>query len=307
MAKFSGLKSTGLVSRATVAAITAALVGTTTSAVAADGPQDAAKAATGIQQSAPEAGAFGAQAAADAPVNALYGIDGGGDMYGYPPNGAGGLESRELVGYGWQASKHITQADRDADGSADGIWDITNGQMHWTEFGSDPVLLGSGWGIYNKMLSPSNLGGAAADDVIARDSSGVLWIYLGYGDGKLTSRTKVGSGWGIYNQITGKGDLTGDGRADIVARDGSGVLWLYKGTGNYKAPFQARTKIGAGWNMFNNIVSVGDIDLDGLTDLIARDTTGKLYRYSGTGSAAAPYQGRVTIGTAGWNTYRLLF
>lgn len=61
-------------------------------------------------------------------------------------------------------------------------------------------------------------------------------LYLGYGDGKLTSRTKIGSGWNGYNQIAGQGDLTGDGKAGIVARDGSGVLWLYKGTGSATVP-----------------------------------------------------------------------
>ncbi len=170
-----------------------------------------------------------------------------------------------------------------------------------------PTLIGNGWNIYNRVLSAGNLGGAAADDLLARDSSGVLYLYLGYGTGKLTSRYKVGSGWNIYTDITGKGDLTGDGKDDIVAKDSSGVLWLYKGTGDYKAPFTSRTKIGGGWNTYNSIVSVGDIDLDGITDLVARDTTGALYLYKGTGNASAPFASRVKIGSGGWNTYRLLF
>ncbi|WP_137992690.1 FG-GAP repeat domain-containing protein [Streptomyces vilmorinianum] len=307
MAKFSGLNTTGILSRVTVAAITAALVATTTSAVAADGPRSAAGSAE-VQQSAPAAGAFSAEASsADAPVNALYGVDGSGFMYGYAPNGTGGLDSRQYVGSGWEYTKQITQVDHDADGSADGIWDVTNGSLYYTPYGADPILIGGGWGIYDKVHSTGNLAGAAADDLLARDNAGVLWLYLGYGNGKVTSRIKVGAGWGIYDQIAGNGDLNNDGKADIVARDTSGVLWLYKGTGSYSAPFQPRTKIGAGWGIYNKIVSVGDIDLDGITDLIARDKGGALWLYKGTAVAAAPYKPRVQIGTGGWNTYRLMF
>ncbi|MFF3285802.1 FG-GAP repeat domain-containing protein [Streptomyces sp. NPDC003023] len=311
MAKFSGLKSTGFLARATVAAITAALVGTTTSAVAADGPQGAAEAASGIQQSAPAAGTFGAQAdtseAADAEFRALYGLSGP-TLYQYVPNGSGGYDAREWLTDQWSSIKNAQQADNDGDGFADDfwVWD-TYGYMAYAPGEGDVIEVGSGWNIYNKVMSPGNLGGASGADLIARDSAGVLWIYLGYGDGRVTGRTKVGAGWQIYNQIAGVGDLSGDGKADIVARDGSGVLYLYKGTGNYKAPFEARTKIGAGWNLFNNLVGVGDLDYDGTSDLIARDSAGALYRYSGTGNAAAPFKPRVMIGTAGWNTYRLMF
>ncbi|GAA2921968.1 VCBS repeat-containing protein [Streptomyces mexicanus] len=309
MVKSSGLKARRAVARGTVAVLAAALVAAGTSAAsAADAPsRTAAQAPVHAQPSG--VSKFGATGltANDAQVNALYGVDGTGELWGYPPNGNGGLDSRIDSGSGWKSSRFITQADQDADGSADGLWDVTDGQLYWTAWDGTPTLIGNGWNIYNRVLSAGNLGGAAADDLLARDSSGVLYLYLGYGTGKLTSRYKVGSGWNIYTDITGKGDLTGDGKDDIVAKDSSGVLWLYKGTGDYKAPFTSRTKIGGGWNTYNSIVSVGDIDLDGITDLVARDTTGALYLYKGTGNASAPFASRVKIGSGGWNTYRLLF
>ncbi|MEV4333041.1 VCBS repeat-containing protein [Streptomyces sp. NPDC049597] len=309
MAELSGPKRGRARARLVAAATAAALLVTGVAAGSASAADPAPSAAADAQAPATGGNTFGTQAAAaDAPVNALYGINSAGDMYGYAPNGSGGLDSRELVGYGWGTSKHMTQTDHDADGSADGIWVVeSSGILHHLFWGEDPVTVGTGWGIYNKVLSTGNLAGAGADDLLARDGSGTLWLYLGYGNGTLTGRSKVGTGWGIYNQITGKGDLTGDGKADIVARDGGGTLWLYKGTGSRTAPFSARTKIGTGWNMFNNLVSVGDIDLDGTTDLIARDTAGALYLYKGTGSATSPFKPRVKIGSSGWNTYRLMF
>ncbi|MFH8623509.1 FG-GAP repeat domain-containing protein [Streptomyces vietnamensis] len=155
--------------------------------------------------------------------------------------------------------------------------------------------VGRGWDIYRTVLSPGTLGGAKEADLLGLDRAGVLWIYLGYPDGRLTTRARVGGGWGQYTELAGQGDLTGDGRSDITARDKAGVLWLYKGTGDYKAPFAGRTKIGGGWNVYDRLLSVGDIDADGKVDLLARKTTGELLRYSGTGDAARPFTAPVQI------------
>ncbi|WP_225799124.1 VCBS repeat-containing protein [Streptomyces sp. NK15101] len=306
MANSSGLNRTGVLSRVTVAAITAALVGTTTAAVAADAPQERTASAA-VQKPSGNASAFAAESTSDAQVNALYGVDSRGDMYGYAPNGEGGLDARVYTGYGWSNAKFITQVDQDHDGSADGIWDVTSGRLSYMAYGGDPIAIGSGWSIYNKVLSAGQLGGGTADDLLARDSYGVLWLYLGYGNGKVTTRYRVGGGWQAYSQIAGKGDLSGDGKDDIVARDSAGVLWLYKGTGSYTAPFAARTKIGGGWNAYNALVSTGDIDLDGITDLVARESNGALWLYKGTANGTVPFKPRVKIGTSGWNTYRLMF
>lgn len=105
----------------------------------------------------------------------------------------------------------------------------------------------------------------------------MLWEYLAYPNGSLTARIRIGAGWGQYSQIAGQGDLTGDGKADIVARDTSGVLWLYTGTGNYSAPFAPRTKVGAGWNIYD----------------------------SGTGKAPAVFKKPVKVGS-GFQAYNLL-
>ncbi|MBN0048258.1 VCBS repeat-containing protein [Streptomyces actuosus] len=311
VAKSSGTNVRQTLARVTAAALTAALAATATSAFAADGTGPSFNPlGTQGKTSGPERFSTSTTAATaeDAQVNPLYGVDNNGDMWGYGLDGKGGLTARENVGYGWKYARFITQVDHDNDGFADGIWHVTNGNLYsWLDADTDAVQVGHGWNIYNRLLSAGNLGGAAADDLIARDGDGVLWLYLGYGNGKVTSRYRVGGGWNIYNRIAGKGDLTGDGKDDIVAEDTSGVLWLYKGTGDYKAPFESRTRIGGGWWIYNEIVSVGDIDIDGITDLVARDKDGALWLYKGTGNAAAPFQSRVKIGSGGWNTYRLLF
>ncbi|MFB7597552.1 FG-GAP-like repeat-containing protein, partial [Streptomyces sp. NPDC056160] len=164
------------------------------------------------------------------------------------------------------------------------------------------------WVIPARTSSPgTDLTGDGRPDLVARDASGVLWLYTGTGriSAPYATRVKIGGGWNTYNSLTSTGDLTGDGKADLVARDGSGVLWLYKGTGRTSAPYTARVKIGGGWNTYNSLTSTGDLTGDGKADLVARDGSGVLWLYKGTGRTSAPYTARVKIG-GGWNTYNSL-
>ncbi|GAA0577189.1 hypothetical protein GCM10010394_02150 [Streptomyces crystallinus] len=306
----SGLRGR-IAARLGAAVAAAALVGTGATAVAAANPPKPFTHASPAP-SAPSLTRSGAMTSApspEAPQFDLFAADRANTLYGYIRDGGGALSPRAKIDTGWDAIKWTTQVDHDADGYADGWWEWDkNGTMYYAaDDATTPWTVGGGWNTYNLVLAPGNLGGAEAGDLLARDGSGNLYVYLGYGTGKVAARYKVGGGWNAYNQIAGNGDLTGDGKADIVARDASGTLWLYKGTGNYKAPFEGRTRIGGGWNTYNALFSMGDLDLDGRTDLIARGNDGSLWRYSGTGNAAAPFAGRKNIGTSGWNTYRLFF
>ncbi|MCX5384791.1 VCBS repeat-containing protein [Streptomyces sp. NBC_00083] len=266
-----------------------------------------------IHKDAPSAFAAEPRAAAapgtvSTPAFDLTAVDKRGSLYLYPQNLSGGLQAGiKLIDAADISYAELNQSqavDNDKDGLQDGFYFWWNGQLSFTT-DTDTVIVGGGWGIYDKVLSPGDLGGAAQSDIIGIDKAGVLWTYLAYADGRVTPRTKIGSGWDAYTQIAGQGDLTGDGRADIVARDKAGVLWLYKGTGDYKAPFAARTKIGAGWNMYDKLVSIGDMNNDGTADLLARAANGDLYYYRGTGNAAAPYAPAVKIGF-GYDMFRLM-
>ncbi|MFF3172297.1 FG-GAP repeat domain-containing protein [Streptomyces sp. NPDC057900] len=306
MAETAGRIHRRTAARAAAAALIAGLVATGTSAVAAGSPQPSAAAAEPAQ-----APAAAAAAAVVTPRFALYGANSAGTLYAYTGNGKGGLSARANKGSGWTGVSALLQVDNDgkANGYSEGLWfRETNGNVGYLKFeGEKPVKVGSGWNIYDKLVSPGNIGGAAAGDLLARDAKGDLYLYLGHGDGTVTKRLKAGYGWNVYSEIAGNGDLTGDGRNDVVARDKSGVLWLYKGTGSQKAPFAGRTRIGSGWNQYDRLVSTGDISGDGRTDLLARTAKGELYLYEGTGKAAAPYRARVKVGTSGWDGYKFLF
>lgn len=224
----------------------------------------------------------------------------------YAPNYQGGFAARYPVNVNYDFAAGVQNVDNDKDGLADGTYTVVkDGRLLYADDLGDVTTIGGGWQIYTTVLSPGNLGGAPEADLFGIDKSGVMYVYLGFADGHLNPRVRVSSGWGAYTQIAGQADLTGDGRADIVARDKAGALWLYKGTGNYKVPFLNRVSIGGGWNMFDRLLSVGDLDNDGTTDLVARTPAGDLYRYSGTGNASAPLKARVKIGSGfqAWNLF----
>ncbi|MFE1904483.1 FG-GAP repeat domain-containing protein [Streptomyces gardneri] len=168
---------------------------------------------------------------------------------------------------------------------------------------SEHKLLGSGWNVYDQIEAVGNVAGAAVGDLVARDKDGVLWLYLGKGDGTFAARTKIGPGWNAYNKITGGSDVDNDGKADLFATDTSGVLWLYKGTGNWQTPYSARTRVGGGWGVMNQITATGNLGGTVHGDLVARDTTGVLWLYPSTGTGA--FGARVRIG-GGWGGYTQL-
>ncbi|GGW01428.1 hypothetical protein GCM10010230_31800 [Streptomyces narbonensis] len=249
-------------------------------------------------------------AASETPTFEMYGVNKStNDLYVWNPNGTGGFSAGLPVASDAGDIADIIVADNNNDGFGEAEWTLyKNGRLDFFSFegeAADSDTVGRGWNIYKTVISPGNFGGAQQADLLGVDASGVLWSYLSYPDGRLTTRTKIGGGWNIYNQIAGQGDLTGDGKVDIVARDTAGVLWLYKGTGNYRAPFATRAKIGGGWGAFNRLLSTGDINFDGKADLLARKADGKLFRYSGTGNAAAPFKPPVQINT-GLQNFNLL-
>ncbi|MFV6030622.1 FG-GAP repeat domain-containing protein [Streptomyces sp. NPDC056264] len=202
-------------------------------------------------------------------------------LHDYDDNGAPDLLSRDAAGGLWRDEVRRTSLSTD-------YWSLE----------SKP--LGAGWNGYHQIEAVGNVAGGAAPDLVARDSSGILWLYLGKGDGTFAGRTKIGSGWNGYNKITGGSDLNGDGWSDLLATDASGVLWAYQGSGNWSAPFRGRTKVGGGWGGMNQITAVGDVAGTPQGDLLARDTAGVLWLYQGaTGSSFAT---RVRVGS-GWGAY----
>lgn len=148
------------------------------------------------------------------------------------------------------------------------------------------------WNAYTKLTGGSDLNGDGRSDLLATDTSGVLWFYKGTGSATapFAGRVRVGGGWGAYNQITATGNLAGTAAGDLVARDTAGVLWLYQGDG--RGAFTTRVRIGGGWGEYTDLVGIGDADHDGRADLYAAGPYGSRL-YPGTGIATRPFKGGI--------------
>ncbi|MFF4041028.1 FG-GAP-like repeat-containing protein [Streptomyces sp. NPDC001816] len=154
----------------------------------------------------------------------------------------------------------------------------------------------SGWPASITVVPFGDLNGDRCNDVLVRFSSGALRAYRpGCGKALTTTTpyTTLGtSGWNQYNVLTSPGDITGDGRADLIARQAStGDIYLYKATSSGKP--SARVKIFSKWSGYKKIVGVGDLNGDGYGDLLAQDTSNRLWRYVGT--ATGGFRARVKV------------
>ncbi|WP_338672696.1 VCBS repeat-containing protein [Streptomyces sp. SCSIO 30461] len=241
------------------------------------------------------------------------------------------LSTRSLIGTGWQTYNQITKLDpvsedlrylkgvpagaqhghgdlvaRDAKGT---LWYY---QRQFTfkakETFKARVKVGTGWNAYDTLTGAGDVNGDKRSDLLARDKTGVLWLYKGTGkpSAPFATRVRVGGGWQAYNRLAGSADLTGDTHPDLLARDKTGVLWLYKGTGKPSAPFATRVRVGGGWQTYDALSVVGDLTDNGKADLIARDGSGALWLYKGTGRSSAPLATRTKIATSGKGYNNLL-
>ncbi|NGO14352.1 trypsin-like serine protease [Streptomyces sp. HC44] len=234
-----------------------------------------------------------------------------GNLFQQDSNGTS-LTQRAYVGNAWENASWVLQADLDRDWFQDLIQrDSYDGKLYrryldhstqeWTWTQNTTV-----WGGYNSYAIPGDLTGDARPDLVTVDADGSTYLYPGRGDGEFNGKIKVVDGAWKGAKVMGRGDLSGDGKADLLVRSADNTLWLYRGTGNQSAPWAARIEARTGWS-FTSFVTNGDVSGDGIADVMARDSSGTLWLYRGTGKASTDlFTSRVSLGTD-FNQYNLLF
>jgi hypothetical protein len=155
---------------------------------------------------------------------------------------------------------------------------------------------GSGWATSVRAVPFGDVNGDRCNDLLVRLSSGALRLYKpGCGKAvtpKTSYTTLASSGWTQYDILTSPGDLTGDGRADLITRNAStGAVYLYKGTSS--GTLSGRVKLYDNWKGYKKIVGVGDLNGDGIGDLLAQDKANTLYRYTGKGNGTFAARAKV--------------
>jgi hypothetical protein len=236
----------------------------------------------------------------------LAAIDTQGTLWWYLDRNNGRFSARQQLSSvgGWKGAEITVTSSLDDDSYPE-ILQVWDGGLYNYGVSDGPYYLGSGWGVYNTLVGLGDLSGDGKGDLIARDGSGVLYLYRGNGNGTgFAAKQRIGSGWGQFNALLGAGDISGDGRADLVARAKDGKLYLYEGTGAAAAPFRAKKLIGSGWGSYTKLAAPGDMTGDGRADIVARTSGGTLYRYDSDGKGN--FKPKASIGT-GWNTYSGLY
>jgi hypothetical protein len=126
--------------------------------------------------------------------------------------------------------------------------------------------------------------------------------------GSLEVRDAQGTQYaGVREDLTFTSDVVpAFARAAFYGRDSAGVLWQYQAspTPQYMH-YTARAKVGGGWQIYNTITHLSAPRADGSGDLVARDVSGILWYYHGSGHITAPFAPRTRVG-AGWQTYNTL-
>jgi hypothetical protein len=138
-------------------------------------------------------------------------------------------------------------------------------------------------------------------------------LAIGYGDGRVRILDSAGtfsgtviSGVDYYidtgsaNAIPAFGDLNGDTNADCIVLLGDGTVRMYPNTGNSTAPFDPATYSD---NILGVAVSsgtglaVGDVNCDGLCDVLVSDDNGRIWVFYGQDSGGFMLLSKVWGGT----------
>jgi hypothetical protein len=171
----------------------------------------------------------------------------------------------------------------------------------------DGKVSGSGWAAGTVAVPFGDMGSDRCAEMLVRMPNGELRRYAGkcgssaYVPG--SSHTSLGTGWNAYDVLTAPGDLTGDGRVDLLARKAStGDIYVFANDGHGK--LLAGKKIRSAWTTYTHIVGAGDLNGDGIGDVLARRKDGTLFRYEGKGDGTL--KDRVTVFTAWGASYTTL-
>ncbi|MCZ7459402.1 FG-GAP-like repeat-containing protein [Streptomyces sp. WMMC940] len=172
--------------------------------------------------------------------------------------------------------------------------------------GLSGATTGHGWSTSAVAVPFGDLNGDRCNDVLVRLGSELRAYRPGCGKAltPTTPYTSLGSVWAQFNVLTSPGDLTGDGRPDMVARQAStGDVYLYADDGAGK--LKARGRIGTNWKLYRAIFGAGDLNGDGIGDLLAVDGANSLWRYDGT--ATGTVKPRALVFAKNWGTGRNVF
>lgn len=235
----------------------------------------------------------------------------------YPGNGSGRPGTPRQIDFGWQIfDQLIPLQDFNGDGTNDLAGRRPDGTLWFyantgkAKFAGGQQI-GTGWQIYENIVGVGDADGDRAADFVGRQPDGSTYFYAGTAmrDQGYNGARKIGDfGWDAFNYLSATKDFNGDSIADLLGRMNDGSLWFYPGTGS--GAYGPPRKVGLfGWDVFDSLTGIGDMNGDGKNDLLARKPDGTLWLYPGTGRVDATSSGlgsATKIGDFGWEAFSSL-
>ncbi len=224
----------------------------------------------------------------------------------YPGLGNGRFGSPRQIGTGWQATIDLVgMRDLDGDGHLDLVArEARTGRMR-TYFGTGTgdfgsrLTWGAGWQHATALTGGVDVDGDGHTDVVAV-IGGQLRVYAGTGQREYSAvgTTPVDLTGAISPFVLG--DLDHDGTSEVLARTSAGTLMLWDDAGQAGAAAAPRKIGGSGWDTMNLVAPAGDMTMDGVPDLLARQaSTGDLYLYPMTSTGGFTNRVLLATGMAG--------
>jgi N-acetylmuramoyl-L-alanine amidase/FG-GAP-like repeat len=183
--------------------------------------------------------------------------------------------------------------DVDGDGHADAVLRRSDGVLLAARglgtgrFGA-PFAIGSGWHLATMVSAAGDYTRDGVPDLLVRMSSGEARLYSLDRSFRFTWQVYLETGWNAYVDAAGVGSMNADFNGDLVAlRASDGALLLYRGSG--PGSTTDFIVLRSGQRDLAQIVGMGDLNGDGPHDILARDTKGNLWLYTGNGGGGLSY------------------
>jgi hypothetical protein len=199
-------------------------------------------------------------------TESVMATDSSGRLYLFPGDGQCCFTGDKIqVGNGWNMFSDIMVVNNwMSDGLPDLLGRTPTGDLYlyesdqhggWKNGGSG-VKIGTGWNMFNTVLTPGIWKGDGHQALIGRTSTGDLYLYESDGHGGWTnggSGVKIGSGWNMFSIFMSPGDWNGDDQIDLIGVTSDGKMRLYETDGKGNWLNASGQQIGTGWNQFNAV------------------------------------------------------
>lgn len=161
--------------------------------------------------------------------------------------------------------------------------------------------VGSAWTGKTQVTTIHGLGGANTLEILAVEGAGNdLTAYPVSSQGVVGSRRLVHGGeWSRYDLFMGVGAFAGTGSVGVLARGHvTGTLYYFPSAANGR--LGTRYTVASGWGAIRLATVAGDWNGDGRPDVIALDTSSRMWLYPSTGSRG--FGTRVLLSaSSGWS------